>query len=365
MVRFLRGGGLLGVALLALIVVLAFLAPLPLTHPTFKDLRGAYHVHSTRSDGWGAPEKVAHAAHEAGLSFVVLTDHNVETLAPPVYLEGVLLVSAVELSTASGHLVALGMPRGLTREERRLDPIGTVERLGGFSILAHPVQNRWPWTDWKIAERVNGFELYSGDTLFRRALEHPVTGMIPALAAYLGCPVQGIASLMEGDSDATARMLSVSQTRLKVALCGLDAHGYPPYESIFGALSMHVPSASNSLPLDPVAAAALVLESFRSGAAYCVLDGAAAAPHFSVEGLPSNRVVPVHARLRPRFPGGEPGAWRWQVTGPAHVDPDGVTVVTDGPGPVQAEIWIRMPGLLLIPVWRPWIVPSPFEVRNP
>ena len=38
--------------------------------------RGAFHVHTTRSDGSGTVEEVAAAAQAAGLQFVVLTDHN-------------------------------------------------------------------------------------------------------------------------------------------------------------------------------------------------------------------------------------------------------------------------------------------------
>src|SRR4051794_28091353 len=46
-------------------------------------IHGAYHVHSTRSDGQGTPEQIAHAAKKAGLQFVVLTDHNQEKNVAP------------------------------------------------------------------------------------------------------------------------------------------------------------------------------------------------------------------------------------------------------------------------------------------
>src|ERR1700737_3808531 len=50
---------------------------------------GAYHIHTTRSDGHGDRTMVASAAARAGLSFVILTDHGDGTRPPdpPVYLD--------------------------------------------------------------------------------------------------------------------------------------------------------------------------------------------------------------------------------------------------------------------------------------
>ena len=39
-------------------------------------VRGAYHVHSTVSDGTGSIDEIAAAAARAGLQFVILTDHG-------------------------------------------------------------------------------------------------------------------------------------------------------------------------------------------------------------------------------------------------------------------------------------------------
>jgi hypothetical protein len=74
---------------------------------------GAYHVHSTRSDGHGDPDAIASAAVHAGLKFVILTDHGNGTRPPdpPQYRQGVLLLDAVEISTDDGHYVALDMAR--------------------------------------------------------------------------------------------------------------------------------------------------------------------------------------------------------------------------------------------------------------
>ena len=39
-------------------------------------VRGAYHVHSSRSDGTGTVDEIAAAAARAGLQFVIITDHG-------------------------------------------------------------------------------------------------------------------------------------------------------------------------------------------------------------------------------------------------------------------------------------------------
>src|SRR5690349_15945631 len=65
-----------------------------------RTVAGAYHVHTTRSDGHGDRAAVAAAAARAGLTFVILTDHGDGTRPPdpPEYLGGVLVLDAVEIS---------------------------------------------------------------------------------------------------------------------------------------------------------------------------------------------------------------------------------------------------------------------------
>ena len=100
-------------------------------------VRGAIHVHTRRSDGTGTADDVAAAAARAGLKFVILTDHGDGMREPdsPAYRHGVLCIDAVEISTASGHVVALGLPRApysLGGETR--DVVEDVRRLGGMAI---------------------------------------------------------------------------------------------------------------------------------------------------------------------------------------------------------------------------------------
>ena len=109
--------------------------------PDSRTVRGAIHVHTRRSDGTGSPEDVARAAARAGLDFVALTDHGDATrfIDPPRYIDRVLVLDGVEISTSAGHYIALGMPRAPYRlAGQARDVVEDVHRLGGFGIAAHP-----------------------------------------------------------------------------------------------------------------------------------------------------------------------------------------------------------------------------------
>ena len=81
--------------------------------PPASTLRGAFHIHSNRSDGSGSVDAIAAAAARAGLQFIIVTDHGDGTRAPdaPAYRSGVLTIDGVELNTTAGHYAAFGMPQ--------------------------------------------------------------------------------------------------------------------------------------------------------------------------------------------------------------------------------------------------------------
>ena len=106
-----------------------------------RTIPGAYHIHTTRSDGHGDRAAVAAAAARAGLKFIILTDHGDGTRPPdpPAYIDGVLVLDGVEISTDAGHYVALDMPRAPYPLGGTADAVvEDVARLGGFGIAAHP-----------------------------------------------------------------------------------------------------------------------------------------------------------------------------------------------------------------------------------
>src|SRR6266849_6770150 len=334
-----------------------------------REIRGAFHIHSTLSDGRATPSQIARAAKKAGLQFIVMTDHNLVTLTEPTFEDGVLVISGVELSTRDGHLVVVGAKRGLSRPGKDPDPVRHAQQLGGLAILAHPVQRRHPWIDPKSARRAAGMELYSADSLFRDALHQPFTLLVPAAGAYLTNPIHALMILNREQPDATRKLLEISGGEPKLAFCAHDAHGWPPYEQAFRSFSLHVPLAGalqRGLPVDADEAARAVIEAIGRGRAYCAFDPLGSAAGFSIDGMQgdSRRAV-VGARLTVQIPPSSPAAARVQIWGGGHLEPDGRTVVLDRAGPVQIEVWIEAPGKLFGRTWKPWIVPSPLFVSSP
>src|SRR4051794_27107776 len=164
--------------LVAIVAVFAWLTFPPkhrILTPSFQDgtVPGAIHIHSTRSDGRGTLDEIAHAASAAGLKFIVITDHGDGTRAPdvPVYREGVLCLDAVEISTAGGHYIAIGIPKApypLAGQAR--DVVDDVARLGGFGIAAHPdsPKSELSWREWSAP--FNGMEFANPDTSWRKQI---------------------------------------------------------------------------------------------------------------------------------------------------------------------------------------------------
>jgi hypothetical protein len=218
---------------------------------------GAYHVHTTRSDGHGDRTMVAAAAARANLTFVVLTDHGDATRPPdpPEYISGVLILDAVEISTAQGHYVALDMPRAPYPLGGAAEAVvEDVHRLGGFGVAAHPDSPKpsLRWTDDRAP--IDGIEWLNMDSEWRG--ESPGRLARAGLAYFLR-PSPALATLF--DRPATLnRWDYLTRFREVVALAGADAHGgvgrreedtnrslsgtvgIPSYEATFRALSNRV-----------------------------------------------------------------------------------------------------------------------------
>jgi len=251
----------------------------PRVPPPTGEIRGAWHVHTTRSDGRGTIDDVVRAAREAGLQFVVVADHNVLTPADAGYRDGVLVVPATEISSRYGHVVALGLPRAPGAEERA-DPLGRTAAAGGEAVLAHPLHPRRPFTGWGTGPW-RGFEVVSNDAAWYEVLRDRAVGRIALAALALPFdPAQAVlwlsraprAELARYDAEVSAALAASAPP--PAFLCSADAHGYPSYRAAFAAFSMHLPV---SLTGDVAADTHAVVASLLDGRAVCVFDGVAPA----------------------------------------------------------------------------------------
>ena len=187
-------------------------------------VRGSIHVHTSRSDGAGSVDDVARAARDAGLDFVVISDHGDATRAPdpPQYRSGVLCLDAVEISTTGGHYVALGLGRSpyrLAGEPR--DVVEDVARLGGFGIAAHPASPKaeLQWSAWETG--LDGLEWLNADSEWRD--ESPPT-LARAFATYWLRAPETIASLFDCERSVFDVWDRLTRERRVVGVAGHDAH---------------------------------------------------------------------------------------------------------------------------------------------
>jgi hypothetical protein len=299
---------------------------------TFEDgtLAGVLHIHSSRSDGRGTPEQIAHDAARAGLKFIVITDHGDATRRPdpPIYREGVLCLDGAEISTSGGHYIAIDMPAApypLGGEAR--DVVADVRRLGGFGIAAHPDSPKpeLRWREW--AAPFDAIEVFNLDTSWRRRVTDATwrakAGLLATLLTYPVRPAESIARLTSR-SGIYYRWDALSRRRRVVTVAGADAHAQiawrggdpiaarvsipiPSYESSFRAQSVRV---RIDRPLTGAAAAdaAVIFRAVRAGHLYMSIDGAATPPAFEFtatnrngrampgDELPASGPVELHVR---------------------------------------------------------------------
>jgi hypothetical protein len=366
------------VAISAVLFVLTPPAPRRVETTGWDDLArrtvaGAYHVHTTRSDGHGDKATVAAAAARAGLKFVILTDHGDATRPPdpPEYLDGVLMLDAVEISTDDGHYVALDMPRAPY-------PLGgtgaavveDVHRLGGFGIAAHPDSPKpaLRWMD--TTSPIDGIEWINADSEWR---DETRPQLVRAGLGYFLRPAGALASML--DRPATLdRWDQLLRTRRVVALAASDAHGgpgqrvedqsrtffstmgIPSYEASFRELSIR---AVLEHPLSASASedARAVYGAIRKGSVFSVIDALASpalldfrATGSSAVTLDANATLPSDGELVLIGPGG---------------------ASSGSTGPLRSELYagssetyrveVRLPGTRGQPL-VPWLVSNAIQV---
>jgi len=262
-------------------------ADVPLAWPV---VRGAFHVHSMRSDGTGTLDEIAAAASRAGLQFVVFTDHGDGTRSPepPAYRSGVLCLDGVEISTELGHYVAVGLPRTpypLAGHPR--DVIADVRRFGGFGFAAHPGSPKpgLQWRDWDAP--FDGLEWLNADSEWRDEFWGSLGGV---LLTYAWRPVETLVGLLDRPEPVLRQWDRLARTRRVPAVAGADAHArlgfrqgedpyedrvlarIPGYEISFRAFANHV-ILDGALTGDAEHDAQLVLGGIREGRVFTSIDG--------------------------------------------------------------------------------------------
>lgn len=257
---------------------------------TYREYAGNPHVHSIYSDGAATHQEIAAAAANAGLNFVIVTDHNVRAEGLEAYYGRTLLLVGEEVHNVYrrppvSHLLVYGV-------EREMAPysfgnpqtlIGTVAARGGFSYIAHPVDKRsplkpdWramPWVDWPVKD-IAGLEVWDFMSEFKGLLWSRF-----AAAIYARQPAWGI----RGPQRATLRLWDelLSKGERLAALGSANAHGAsqkwrifgdagPSYEYLFRCVNTHI-LTREALSGEVARDKALVYEALRAGRTWVGYD---------------------------------------------------------------------------------------------
>jgi len=198
-----------------------------LTPPSVVDVSGVIHCHSTFSDGTEPIERLAAWAGEAGLDYLLMTDHD--TLAPLTevgeqWMGNTLLLLGCEITPRQNHYLAYGIDQVISPHLPPAEYTAAVAAQGGIGFLAHPVefgsriigQNSYSWEDWSVTE-------YTGVEIWNYFSEW--VGSCTSLPATLRTLVNWRRAIRAPYDSVLAKWDELGQHRRVVGIGGLDAHG--------------------------------------------------------------------------------------------------------------------------------------------
>jgi hypothetical protein len=134
---------------------------------------GAFHVHSTLSDGLATIEDIAREAKEARVGFVMLSDHgspHPEAATLKRAIDGVRFVGGSEVGIPDGHLIVsdVGELPLYTLPPFPPDAVSDVTAWGGISIVTYPEDPLYRWSYWAPDLLPDGIEILNVTSYFRR-----------------------------------------------------------------------------------------------------------------------------------------------------------------------------------------------------
>ncbi len=329
----------------------------------YHDFVGVIHIHTIYSDGAGTYEDVARVANQLKLDYLIVTDHN--TLQPlrdgkPGWYGMTLVATGMEISTRSGHFLAMNVRREIDRDQPTQAIIDEVNRQGGLGFIAHPFFKKRPWTDWTV----HGFTGIEGYNTVHDAFDDNRLRIV--LWGLTVPPDQLFLSFVDRPDDPLATWDRLLREHPKVVGIGSsDAHEFrimgvkiAPYDIMFKLVRTHV-----LLPEGTAMAEPALYESLRAGHAYFSIDLVADASGFSFFADNGREVFGIMGDDVPRSD-------NLQVTAvlPA---PAQLTLIKDGQqfAEITGRVWhvpIKEPGIYRLEAalhGKPWIFSNPIYVK--
>lgn len=222
---------------------------------------GNVHMHTPYSDGTKWHKEIADDAIQAGLDFMIVTDHNIWVDGIEGYYANghgrVLVLVGEELHNPrrqpqASHFLAIGAGTELSQYAN--DPQTLVDQTnanGGYGFIAHPFDPSAPafnedslgWRDWDV-EGFTGLEIWNYMSSFKGQLINRFRSLRAALnpEKYISGPENE--TLVKWDE-------LLAKGRRVAAIGGTDAHGFRvsigpfkriifPYEFLFRTINTHI-----------------------------------------------------------------------------------------------------------------------------
>ena len=237
---------------------------------------GAVHIHSKFSDGTGDIYEISKSAKNAGLDWIIITDHNSLAIEEGIYND-VCVIKGEEISPQNcNHYLALNINNVIQPNNPNVY-IEDVRRQGGFGFAAHPdeSENRrnhakpLKWSDKSIAP--DGVEIWNWFSDW--ADNYDESNIFKIAYAYLFKH-----NLIKGPHPETLKWwddLNRQTSEIVPAIGGVDAHAlkiskyiFPvkvfPYKTCFRTLA-NIITLKEKIPDNFEEQKQIILNSLKSG----------------------------------------------------------------------------------------------------
>ena len=194
-----------------------------------QEIVGCIHIHSQYSDGSGTIPEISAIAREAGLDYIMITDHNnLRALqnGEEGWYGNVLTIIGYEINDIddANHYLAFGLREEINRNLPAPEYVRQVREQGGFGIIAHPDEKRthlpehppYPWTAWD-SDDYQGIEIWN-------QMSEWMEGLTPWNKLWRF--VNPRKSILAPQQQTLARWDRVNARRKVVGIGGVDAHAH-------------------------------------------------------------------------------------------------------------------------------------------
>lgn len=292
----------------------------PSNHAGFFDYRGISNVHTNRGIGSGSPTDVIHAAQEAGLDYLFITDLNVFD-GPPIpesYYRQLLVATGAEYSYLESRLLTYDLKR-----QHSLESIGQAQVLladllsqsgpdsqDDLLILAHPFKAGFTWTG-PYPSGLDGIEVINLKSVWQKAWQDSKLSFIWSALVYPFNPQFALLRLYEEPQEELNLWDQLSRTRPAIGMAGAEATArtgsvgslnlnFPSYQRSFSLLSNHVLLRSE-LTGEAEGDRRKILRALSDGQFYMCLDVLGNPKGFAAYIQDHDRIVPIggHVKWKP------------------------------------------------------------------